>query len=84
MRIAMQHNFQPAVLTISSIIMALHYKILTNCPIVVACGPSETGKTTTMKIALSFIGERNYTFYSHVQVTCMHPLPLDTCNYLVA
>ena len=57
--------------------MALHYKTLTNCPIVVACGPSETGKTTTMKIALSFIGERNYTFYSHVQVTCMHPLPLD-------
>ena len=72
MRIAMQHNFQPAVLTISSIIMALHYKTLKNCPIV-ACGSSETGKTTTMKIALSFVGERNYTFYSHVQVTCMYP-----------
>jgi len=59
-KIALKHNFISSVLVIAGGVMALHYKTLANvfggCPIVVCLGPSETGKTTALKAALSLTG----------------------------
>ena len=48
------------ILVIAGGVMALHYKTLTKlyagCTIVVCLGPSETGKTTAIKAALSLTG----------------------------
>ncbi len=59
-KILMKHNFISSLLTIAGSIMALHYttiaKVFAGCPIVVCMGPSETGKTTALRSALSLIG----------------------------
>jgi len=59
-QIALKHNFISSVLVIAAGVMALHYKILANvfggCPIIVCLGPSEMGKTTALKAALSLTG----------------------------
>lgn len=58
--IHMDHNFMPLVLTISSVILALHYqtmiKRLKFCPIPLAFGESRTGKTTALLSGLSLLG----------------------------
>ena len=63
MRVALKHNFYSAVLTISSVIIALHYSTLSTCPVVVAHGPSETGKTTSILIALALTGKKQLMLY---------------------
>ena len=59
MKVAFKHNYYSGVLIISSIMMAMHYVTIPKCPIVVASGPSETGKTTSLMIALSLIGKQH-------------------------
>jgi hypothetical protein len=60
LQIVMQHNFFPAITFISSVVLCLHYKTLskkpTGCPIVVAEGKSQTGKTTALLVALGLLG----------------------------
>ncbi len=61
MKVVLKHNYLAGLLTVSGGIMALHYskiiEVLSGCPIVVAVGPSETGKSTSIKAALAFSGK---------------------------
>ena len=55
----MQHNFIPALILIAGAVVALHYITIsktTGCPIVIAEGMSQTGKSTALLIALGLIG----------------------------
>lgn len=56
----MQHNFMPAITFIASAVLSLHYVALskkpTGCPIVVAEGMSQTGKSTALLVALGLLG----------------------------
>ena len=60
MRLSMKHNYISALLVLAGGVMALHYSTITTlfagCPVVVALGPAETGKTTALKAALSITG----------------------------
>ncbi len=66
----MQHNFFPAVLTISGTIMALHFsqfmETLKSCPITLVFGSSGTGKTTALHCGLSLMGADDTRFYRQV------------------
>ena len=51
----LQHNFTPAVLVVAGAVMSLHYSTIVlsgGCPIVVAQGDAETGKTTAIRVGL--------------------------------
>lgn len=84
--IHMDHNFMPSVLTISSVILALHYqtmiKRLKFCPIPLAFGESGTGKTTALLSGLSLLGIQDTRFFSKVtkekilQLLCSSGIPL--------
>jgi hypothetical protein len=64
MQQVMKHNFVPAVLAASSIISALQYSNLSDAsPIVVCEGPSQTGKSTTLRIALALLGVEKESIY---------------------
>ena len=58
---ALKHNYINALLVIAGGLLALHYKDVTEafagCPTVVCVGPSETGKSTSIKAALSLFGK---------------------------
>ena len=70
-RIALKHNYISSLLVIAGGVLALHYKTLTKvyagCPVVVCVGPSETGKSTAIKAALSLFG-----LYFNSLVHCDH------------
>ena len=51
-----KHNFNAAITLVLSVAIALHYKSISSCPMIVAYGSSETGKTTALRIAMSLIG----------------------------
>ena len=56
----MQHNFYASLLVVSGMTLSFHYSTMATgtfgCPIVIAVGPPETGKTKILLIALSIIG----------------------------
>ena len=55
----MKHNFSSSLLVVAGGIVALHYSSiiqLSGCPTIVAFGPSETGKTTAIRVALAISG----------------------------
>ena len=60
LRVATKHNFVSSLLVVAGGIMSLHYSTITNqfggCPIVVARGPAETGKSTALRSAFSILG----------------------------
>ena len=59
LRVVMQHNFFPAILMAGGSIMALHYSTILQsggCPIVIAQGSCETGKSTALRVGLSMFG----------------------------
>ena len=60
LKVVMKHNFVPSILIIAGGVMALHYqqviKVNSGCPTILAMGPSETGKSTSIKCALSLTG----------------------------
>lgn len=70
LRIHMQHNFLPCVMTISATVLALHYqsvlKKLKFCPIPLAFGNSATGKTTALLCGLSLLGAQESRFFSKI------------------
>ena len=55
-----KHNALSALLTVSGVLMAFHYITIVSlwggCPISVAFGPSETGKSTAIKLGLAMVG----------------------------
>ena len=59
MEIIMQHNFLPLLLVLGGMIVGFHCFSLQSgvCPIMVAKGDSETGKSTMMKLLMSMIGK---------------------------
>ena len=60
LRVIMRHNFFPAILMAGGAVMALHYSRVVStggCPIVVAHGCSETGKSTAIRVGLSILGK---------------------------
>lgn len=60
LKVTMKHNFLSSLLVVAGGVMSLHYSTITKeyggCPIVIAVGPSETGKTTALTAALSLSG----------------------------
>ena len=82
----MQHNFMPCVLTVSSVILTLHYQMMLKklkfCPIPLAFGQSGTGKTTALRCGLSLLGIHDSHFFSKVtkekilQMACYSGVPL--------
>ena len=57
---ACKHNFLSALLMLGGAIMSFHYEQVAGmyggCPIVTAIGPTETGKSTSIRAALSLFG----------------------------
>lgn len=57
----MKHNFYSSLIVISGVILTLHYTTMTTssygCPIIVAYGDPETGKTKTLNTALALLGK---------------------------
>ena len=64
----MKHNFISALLVIGGAVMSCHYRQIVDSkggfPIVIACGPTETGKSTSLKVGLSLTGGHKHAFYS--------------------
>ena len=60
LEVTMRHNFLSSLLIVAGGVMSLHYTSITKeyggCPVVIAVGPSETGKTTALTAALSITG----------------------------
>ena len=60
LRVIMKHNFVPSILMVAGAVMTLHYSSLvrqpTGCPTIVAVGPSQSGKSTALRVALSIVG----------------------------
>ena len=56
----MKHNFYPSLIVVSGAILSFHYSTLTTssfgCPIILAYGPPETGKSKTLNTALALVG----------------------------
>ncbi len=70
----MQHNFFASLIMAAGGILAFHYSMVTKtagCPIVLAEGLSQTGKSTALKVALALFGKCKYTYTA--SSTC--PLP---------
>ena len=66
LRIALGDNFVNSLLLLAGTVMAVHYtsviRVNCGCPCIIATGPSETGKSTAVKAALSLTGLLlNYT-----------------------
>ena len=68
MRVLLKHNFCCGILCIGSGLMVLHYSRLLakrgHCHVPVLYGQPQTGKTTSLKAALSAFGCHQRTFYS--------------------
>ena len=66
LKIALKHNFINGLLVIAGSVMAAHYsaviRVNSGCPMVIASGPSETGKSTAIRSALSLTGN-HHNFY---------------------
>lgn len=62
LKVALKHNFFSALTIMAGGILALNYTTVTRqysgCPVVIALGPSETGKSTVIKAALSITGKQ--------------------------
>ena len=61
MKAVLRHNFVPSLLTVAGAVMAMHYQrvvaVNSGCPAVILTGRPETGKTLSIKCALSILGE---------------------------
>ena len=57
----MQHNFYASLLVVSGVALAFHYCTMAEssygCPVVIAEGDPETGKTKSVHTALSLVGK---------------------------
>ncbi len=59
-RATSKHNFIPSLIIIGSAIQCFHYEVVVeffgHCPIAVACGDAETGKSTALEAGMSLYG----------------------------
>ena len=67
LQIICKHNFIPALVVVAGVMMSFHYSVVKDtyggCPITVAIGDSETGKSTAIKAALSLFGCQRIGLY---------------------
>lgn len=67
LEIISKHNFKASMMVVAGVIMAFHYSLIKDiyggCPITVAMGPSETGKSTAIHAALSLFGAHKISHY---------------------
>ena len=67
LEIISKHNFHSTLAVMTGAIMAFHYctikDLFGGCPIVVAMGPSETGKSTAIRAALALFGMHKISHY---------------------
>ena len=67
LEVVLKHNFINGLLVMAGSVMALHYtdviKVNSGCPLVIASGPSETGKTTAITSGLSVTGINPAQFF---------------------
>ena len=56
----LKHNFVSGLVVMAGCIMSLHYpaiiKLNSGCPMIIATGNSETGKSTAIKTAMALTG----------------------------
>lgn len=71
----MKHNFISSLFVIAGAMTALHYnaviRVNPGCPMIIASGPPETGKSTAIKVALSLTGQITF-----IPVINAHILPI--------
>ena len=64
----MKHNGMSALLLMGGVVMSCHYRWIVEMfggfPVVLACGPPETGKSSTLKFVLSVTGGQKGAFYA--------------------
>ena len=91
-----KHNATSALLVIGIAIMLCHYRQIVNTfggfPIVFACGPTETGKLTSLRAGLSLTGGQKNAFYANctkqhyflerTALSCL-PFGVDNSNMLL-
>ena len=65
----MRYNFCSCLLMLGGMVTSFHYhtKKSGSCPIMIAEGESQTGKSTTIRVALSLIGS-----LAESKAECMH------------
>ena len=67
MKVCLKHNLIPALFVVAGAAMSFHYNLIVSlysgCHIVVATGPSSTGKTTSIKAGLSLFGCSNNNMF---------------------
>lgn len=67
MKTCLKHNFLSGLLTMASALMTLHYecilKVFDGCSIPFVYGPSMTGKSTSVRCALSLLGMQKWGFF---------------------
>ena len=83
LKVVMKHNFYSAILVLSGAVLQLHYSTLQTlggCPIVVAVGESETGKSTTLLAALALLGNAFIILFILVVVMYIH-VGVSTSSY---
>lgn len=75
LQIVLKHNFVSGLLVIAGCVMSLHYsaviKLNSGCPMVIATGESETGKSTAIKAAISLTGRSAKCFLSSIYTSVM-------------
>ena len=63
-RIVLKHNFVSGLLVVAGCVMSLHYCVVislnSGCPMIIATGESETGKSTAIKVAIFLTGTSGY------------------------
>ena len=64
LKVCMKQNFESSLIIIGAAIMTFHYDTkYGGCPIPLAVGPSEAGKTTAILTALSLFGCQESSYY---------------------
>ncbi len=67
LEVNLKHNFLSGLLMVGGGIMYCHYNVVAEkhggCPIVIAIGPTETGKSTSILLILSMFGLSAKSFY---------------------
>ena len=60
LQLLLKHNFVCGHLVLAGCVTSLHYssiiKLKSGCPMIIATGESQTGKTTSLKVAISLTG----------------------------
>ena len=83
-----QHNFIPSLIVIGGIILAFHYETVVElyggCPITVAVGEPETGKSTAIRagLALGGMDEKGAMLKAPMQLSCKGQVD-QACHFVL-